>query len=80
MKIIGTQTAEFEISPEEQKKVCLEYIYRNFDWGNGFYISKETQKVCRKVNLNITDFVRNASPLDYSVEAIVSKIKIYSPK
>ena len=86
MKVIGKQTAEFEISPHEQKRVCLEYIYRNFNWGERFHIDKDNEKVMRTIEHHSyryweeKEFVRNAVPLDYSVETVVSQIKTYLPK
>lgn len=81
MKVKATQQLEVDISPEEQKQIVLDYLYTHFNWYPEFFISQDSNRVFNKVQFNgphsweEIQFVRNASPLDYSVSMIIERIK-----
>ena len=80
MKVKGYLPTEIEIGELEQKRVCLEYLYRKFNWSanhfieNGIVYKSENFATSHSWNQNIV--VREASNLDFFIDEAVKKIKI----
>lgn len=81
MKIKATQNLELEISEAEQKRVCLEFLYKNFAWGEGYFVSDSNNYVyCPKTfysshSFNSDVFIREADDFDKNLYDLIKKIK-----
>ena len=81
MKIKGTQILELEIPAEEQKRVCLEFLYKNFAWGEGYFVNESNNHIyCPKTfysshSFNSDVFIREADNFDKNLYELIKMIK-----
>jgi hypothetical protein len=79
MKIKANTLVEVELSEEEQKKIALAYLYKIYNWKEGYHISDEN--VYQTVTMHGHDawndevFIGYATDDDYVVASLLLKIK-----
>jgi hypothetical protein len=83
MKVRAIQQLEAQITPQEHKRLFLEYIYRHFDWHNDYFLDLDEKTknwiVCKKELVQTSHAwedrvkVREASEQDLLVVQIVAK-------
>ena len=79
MKIKANTLVEVELSEDEQKKIALAYLYKIYNWKEGYHISNEN--VYQTVTIHGHDawndevFVRYATDDDYVVGSLLCKLK-----
>jgi hypothetical protein len=81
MKIKGTQNLELEISVEEQKRICLEFLYENFNWQNNYFFGDDGKVYCPQTfysshSFNSDIFIREATDDDKILASLILKIKL----
>jgi hemerythrin len=78
MEINITQYTKACISTEEQKRITLDYLYRNFRWSKNHFI--EDEQVMKKMEYATShpwteeEFVREAQEDDYFVAGLIKLI------
>jgi len=76
MEINATQKLVIDIDANEQKRICQNTLYKNFDWKEGYYINDKGW-VCELVNANTThsfelkNEIRKADDNDRCIEHIL---------
>lgn len=83
MKICATQSVDVEISKQEQKKICLNYIYELFEWDPDWMLEVECGITYiflnqRGVSMHLRgyyDRVREATENDAIIYSLINKIK-----
>jgi len=79
MKIKANTLVEVELSEDEQRKITLAYLYKIYNWKEGYHISDEN--VYQTVTMHGHDvwsddvFIRYATDDDYVVASLLLKIK-----
>lgn len=79
MKLKANIPYEVEIGEDEQKRICLAYLYNTFNWKSTYSIIDE------KVHEKVTkyhhskswyehEYVRDATDDDYNIASIISKL------
>lgn len=80
MKIKILEEREVVVSDAEQKRIALDFIYKKFNWGANYFIEDnfvfDLVDGATSHSFKYKNFLRNATPLDFQVEKIVSEIKI----
>jgi hypothetical protein len=78
MNIQGTQVISLNISEFEQKRIAMQFLADKFDWSQEYSIKDgniyREKTMYGSHSFTDTVLVREASPLDYHIEAIYKNI------
>ena len=79
MTVRGTTSVEVQISPEEEKRIVIDYLCRKFDWSPAYYI--ELDQVVHQVLFETShswlekSIVRQATEMDHNIYEIIQAIR-----
>jgi len=81
MKIKGIQNVEIEIPEEEQKRICLEFLYSKFNWKSNYFIGDDGKVYCPQTFYSSHSFnsdvsIREATDDDKVLAHLILKIKL----
>lgn len=81
MKISATQNLELEITQEEQKRICLEFLYQKFNWKSNYFLGNDGKIYCPQTFYSSHSFsndvlIREATDDDGVLAHLILKIKL----